>query len=524
MPRCIQCDETYADNLRRCPHCGEKAEAPPPGDLSALGTRKAPVTAAGRHARKMRSRRLMTVVGIALAAGSIAVVMAWPREAPPDREAPARAATVAEIAAEAVASLAPPDEVSEGDPAHGFTITEARFVDGEVAVSGTIAFDAVVSVTVDGQPATISPDGTRFSVRLPLASGSVDVVATGIGGGEARLAREVVASPAPPPAGDLRVRSHAEGSTVSVAHIRLEVGTMGGGSGGPMGSSDVALDALENRVTVGGRPFTLYRAPPGLTFLRITPKGQHAFLRRIDGQEVILVPGGLSRRGEGRAPPHGPAHIVRMPPLLIDRSEVTGGQFAEFLDHMRRTGDRALCHTEDPGLSYRPKEWPHDECPAGLEALPVTGVSWFAAYAYARWVGGHLPSEAEWERAGAGPLGLAYAWGDEFDLSRCWHGEAGPLPADSLPGGEGPYSLLHMSGNVREWCEDRFDPRWYERCSRSNPRGPSQNLHRVVRGGSFASPADCLRLQHRDHLEPVSREADLGFRVVMRWVLRERGP
>jgi len=472
----------------------------------------------------MRSRRILAVVGVALAVGSVAVAIAWPRQAPRMEDEPARAATVAEFTAEAAASLAPPDDVREGDPATGFAITEARFVDGEVEVRGTIAFDAVVAVTVDGQPATISPDGTRFMARLPLGSGSVEVVATGVGGAEARLTSEVVAAETTQSPRHVRVRSHAEGATVSVAHIRLEVGAMGGGSGGPVSSSDVALEALENRVMVGGRPFTIYRAPPGLTFLRVTPKGQHTFLRRIDGQEVVLVPGGLSRRGMGKTPPHGPAHIVRMPPVMIDRSEITGAQFAEFLDHMRRTGDRALCHTEDPGLSFRPKAWEGDECPPGLETLPVTGVSWFAAYAYARWVGGHLPSEAEWERAGAGPLGLAYPWGEELDLSRCWQDEPGPLPSDSLPCGEGPYSLLHMSGNVREWCEDRFDPRWYERCSRSNPRGPSQNLHRVVRGGSFASPVDALCMQHREHFDPLGCEPDLGFRVVMRWVMRERAP
>ncbi len=524
MPRCIQCDSTFADNLRRCPHCGEQAEAPPPGDLSALGTRKAPVTAAARHARRMRARRLLTAGGIALAICLVATAIAWPKQRSPADELPAHVPTVAEITAEAAASLAPPDEVREGDPAAGFEITEARFVDGEVEVAGTIDGSAVVSVSVDGQSATISPDGRRFFARLPLAAGSVEVVATGIGGGAARLKREVVASASAPAPGPVRVRSHAQGSTVAVAHIRLEVGATGGGGGGATSSSDLALEALENRVMVDGRSFVIYRAPPGLAFLRVTPKGQCSFLRRVDGQEVVLVPGGVGRRGMGDAPPHGPTHLVRMPPFLMDRREVTGGQFAEFLDHMRRTGDRAVCHTEDPGLSFRPKGWGADECPQGLETLPVTGVSWFAAYAYARWVGGHLPSEAEWERAGAGPLGLAYPWGPEFDASRCWSREPGPTPADSMPSGEGPYSLLHMSGNVREWCEDRFDPRWYERCSRSNPRGPSQNLHRVARGGSYASGAEALRMQHREHLEPGSREEDLGFRVVMRWTLRDRGP
>ena len=80
--------------------------------------------------------------------------------------------------------------------------------------------------------------------------------------------------------------------------------------------------------------------------------------------------------------------------------------------------------------------------------------------------------------------------------------------------------LLHMSGNAREWCEDRYDPRWYRHAARSNPRGPSTTRHRVVRGGSFMSEKPTLRAQFRDHVDPRERPLDVGFRVVMRWLLK----
>ena len=84
--------------------------------------------------------------------------------------------------------------------------------------------------------------------------------------------------------------------------------------------------------------------------------------------------------------------------------------------------------------------------------------------------------------------------------------------------GEGPYALLHMSGNVREWCGDRYDPRWYPLARRINPVGPPDNLHRVVRGGSFLSGETSLSLQSRDHHAPERGAPDIGFRVVCRYL------
>ena len=91
-------------------------------------------------------------------------------------------------------------------------------------------------------------------------------------------------------------------------------------------------------------------------------------------------------------------------------------------------------------------------------------MSWYAAYAYARWVKGRLPTEAEWERAAAGPQGSPYPWGKEFDPDCCARTRL--VPVSSKPDGASYYGLLHMAGNAREWCEDRYGPRWYLRGGR----------------------------------------------------------
>jgi len=506
MGKCISCDEYYPDQLRRCPYCGET----PDGTDPAQGFSVHPPVRGLRRRRRRRTDRLVWLGVLGAAVIALVAVVAWPGRG--EREGDA---TITEpILGHGMWDEAPIGLVTEIEPGaitESFLVESARVFRGKALVTGTCSPEAVARVFVDGSPATIHPGADRWTALVELDDAIVHVVAEGVGGDRTE-ARVPVETPGVPP-GEVHLLSHADGATVHDGSLTLrlwgEAGTL---------SRDVPLTAVENRLSFEGRTFTIYRTPEGLVFLRVSAQGAYVFLREIDGQEMVLVPGGLSLRGTGEDSPHGPRHVVRVSPYLIDRAEVTCRQYASFLQYMRRTRDGSMRYPEDPGVDLRPAGWKSDEAPEGREDLPVTGVDWFSAFAYARWAGGRLPTETEWERAAAGPLGRAYPWGDAFEAACCRTAADGPLPANSLPASQGPYGLLHASGNVREWCADRYGPRWYLRGTRTNPRGPSRTHHRVVRGGSFASPVDTLRLQFREHADPNVRTKDLGFRVAWRWI------
>jgi formylglycine-generating enzyme required for sulfatase activity len=176
--------------------------------------------------------------------------------------------------------------------------------------------------------------------------------------------------------------------------------------------------------------------------------------------------------------------------------------------------DAGVCDTPDYSGYFREVYSNH----------PVVGVSWFGAVDYCRWVGGRLPTEAEWEKAARGGLeGMLYPWGNEAPVcdesaengalfSECEDfGTLEPVYRFEFNG----YMLYGMAGNVREWVADWYNSNYYQNSKRENPFGPESGEYRVLRGGSYRLSQRYLRVDARDSHTPVIGYHDIGFRCVI---------
>lgn len=218
----------------------------------------------------------------------------------------------------------------------------------------------------------------------------------------------------------------------------------------------------------------------------------------LDGV-MAEVPGGEFTMGDSAgAPDEGPTHVVSVKSFWIDKYPVTNAQYARFV---RATGYRA------------PAYWKHGEYPEGEEGLPVTGVSWYDAKAYADWVGKRVPTEAEWEKAARGVDGRRYPWGDKFETDHCnWFesSSGGDLtPVGSFPLGISPFGVHDMAGNVWEWVEDWYQP-YPGNLYQSEQFGQKC---KVMRGGAARIANESrLRCACRLYSEPEERYSNVGFR------------
>jgi formylglycine-generating enzyme required for sulfatase activity len=173
-----------------------------------------------------------------------------------------------------------------------------------------------------------------------------------------------------------------------------------------------------------------------------------------------------------------------------------------------------------PGHQTQPAYW-HDDA-FNNPAQPVVGVCWFEAQAYCAWLSAQtgqtfrLPTEAEWEAAARGVQCRRYAFGDDFDATRCNTFETHvrhTTPIGVFPGGETPEGLVDMTGNTWDWTSSLYTPYPYNAADgREAPSPPG--ARRVVRGGSWDLVQIGARTSSRLNLAPVNRNSYLGLRVV----------
>lgn len=221
----------------------------------------------------------------------------------------------------------------------------------------------------------------------------------------------------------------------------------------------------------------------------------------LEDDSFVLIEGGEFIMGSNSKGDNHPAHRVRLNRFLINKYEVTNAQYMAFCE---ATGHR------------KPEFWGMSRYRSGSEYPdhPVIGVSWQDAAKYAKWSGGRLPTEAEWEYAARGGLvGKEFPNGDTISPSdgNYWHSKlGGPVRVGSYkPNG---YGLFDMLGNVVEWVQDYYDRDYYALSPVLNPKGPDKGKFRVIRGGGWHTGPTCNRVYFRNALPTNWLDFNVGFR------------
>ena len=273
--------------------------------------------------------------------------------------------------------------------------------------------------------------------------------------------------------------------------------------------------------------------------------------------DTVFIPAGTFLMGSpdtepGRYPMREKQHkVILTQDFYMSRYEITNGQFSEFLntegvgsDGKKVTagnGEQTLIYPHAWGVRYDETtgRWSPQE---GYDHFPVVNVTWYGADEFARWVGGALPTEAQWEYAcrGGQTMSKPFGIGDGTKLTggmanyyvrysyRSADGEYTDDAGHETYYGDktrkvgsypdmNAYGLSDMHGNVSEWCAD-----WYHTNygaadlsrTQTDPPGPERGNSRILRGGSWLSYAQYCRSAYRGLSVPGNFNSIFGFRVV----------
>jgi formylglycine-generating enzyme required for sulfatase activity len=244
-------------------------------------------------------------------------------------------------------------------------------------------------------------------------------------------------------------------------------------------------------------------------------------MRAIDNALEIYIPEGEFLMGCD--PQHNggfpcnfdelPLHPVFLSAYFMDAYEVTNQQY-------RMCMESGNC--PEPVYKNSSTRDSYYDNPT-YDRYPVVGITWYEAQAYCQWVGGRLPTEAEWEKAARGTTIRAYPWGDEepnCDLANSYDNTSGKhcvgdtAPVGSYPAGTSPYGLYDMAGNVWEWVGDWYSTNYYAYSPYENPTGRDTGDDKVIRGGSWSYSWSKLRVAYNSNHHPEQRNLNFGFRCV----------
>jgi len=247
---------------------------------------------------------------------------------------------------------------------------------------------------------------------------------------------------------------------------------------------------------------------------------QNERLREVDGAVEVLIPAGefffgcdpQHNGGFECLPDELPLQRLQLEMFAIDKFEVTNMQYARCV---------AAGACEEPVYTYSATRESYFDNPAYAH-YPVSGISWNEAYAYCTWVGGRLPTEAEWEKAARGETMRAYPWGDKepsCELANARDDRIGTCigdtaPVGSYPLGASPYGVMDMAGNVWEWVMDYYAVGADGRRENIDSTNTALDYHREVKGGAWDYSWSWMRIAYNSDHNPTEHKISFGFRCM----------
>lgn len=166
-------------------------------------------------------------------------------------------------------------------------------------------------------------------------------------------------------------------------------------------------------------------------------------IREKDGMTMVYVPAGEFLMGS-------PTKTETTGAYWFDQTEVTVAMY-------KQCAEDGVCDLNGVTEEHAIKTTRYYEQEKHLN-FPAVGVTWDEANSYCQWTGGRLPTEAEWEKAGRGPNGNIYPWGNTYQSGQTIDGNFIERLYDvkKFNGNRSYYDAYDMSGNAMEWIADEI--------------------------------------------------------------------
>ncbi len=192
---------------------------------------------------------------------------------------------------------------------------------------------------------------------------------------------------------------------------------------------------------------------------------------------------------------------TKLPQFSILDNEVTNAQYQQCVD--------------DEGCQPS-SAWHYERA---TQNLPATYLNWFESEAYCEWLGGRLPTEAEWEKAARGPNDTTFPWGNSWEKTKAnlEHSGIDTVPdriQDDSTDISG-YNIKNMAGNVREWTSSAPLSLILDQTFTNEvfvPENDGNNFPIIMRGGSWNNERSAGMAANRAIDSGLSRRDTVGFR------------